>query len=191
MVKNGRWWTLTSHLKKQIIDEIIEREGGYVNDPSDSGGETNWGITAKVARAAGYKGAMKDLPRSLAFDYYCHLYWDSLKLDHVEQRSALLAEELADTAVNMGVGRAGVFLQRALNAFNNGGTDYPDLKVDGNVGMVTIDALNKFLTKRGQQGIIVMLRALNALQGAFYIDLCERRTKDEKFVFGWFLNRVK
>lgn len=182
---------MTSPLKKQIIDEIIAREGGYVNDPSDSGGETMFGITAKVARAAGYNGPMKDLPRAMAFDFYGHLYWDSLKLDHVEQKSVLLAEELADTAVNMGVGRAGTFLQRALNAFNNGGTDYPDLKVDGQVGMQTIDALNKFLAKRGQAGVTVMLRCLNALQGAFYIELCEQRAKDEKFVFGWFQNRVK
>lgn len=177
-------------VKKQIINDIIDREGGYINDPSDSGGETNFGITLNVARNFGYSGLMKDLPRSVAFQIYAATYWDSLKLDLVEQKSAILAEELADTAVNMGVGRAGEFLQRCLNVFNNGGVDYPNLKVDGQVGFKTIECLNKFLDKRGQNGIKVLFKALNCLQGAFYIELCEKREKDEKFIVGWLLNRV-
>ena len=46
-------------LKQRVIDQIIKVEGGYVNDPSDSGGETNYGITKHVARKYGYKGSMK------------------------------------------------------------------------------------------------------------------------------------
>lgn len=180
-----------SALKTQIIDEIIAREGGYVNDPSDSGGETKFGITAAVARQAGYAGPMKDFPRAMAVDIYGMYYWDALKLDYIEQRSAVLAEELADTSVNMGVGRAGLFLQRALNALNNCGQDYPDLKVDGQVGAATISALFKFLERRGDKAVTIMMRALNCLQGAYYIELCEKREKDEKFLAGWLLNRVK
>ena len=51
-------------LKDQIIDEIIRKEGGYVNDPADSGGETNWGITVNRARQSGYNGDMRTMPRS-------------------------------------------------------------------------------------------------------------------------------
>ena len=40
--------------------ELIE--GGYSNDPQDPGGETMYGITARLARAYGYTGAMRDLP---------------------------------------------------------------------------------------------------------------------------------
>ena len=40
--------------KDEIIDEIIQREAGYVNHPADRGGPTNWGITAKTALAHGY-----------------------------------------------------------------------------------------------------------------------------------------
>ena len=35
----------------QCFDKLISHEGGYVNDPRDPGGETMWGVTARVARA--------------------------------------------------------------------------------------------------------------------------------------------
>ena len=50
----------------EVIDGVIRREGGYVNDPRDAGGETCWGITVAVARANGWTGPMKDLPRETA-----------------------------------------------------------------------------------------------------------------------------
>lgn len=178
-------------LKKQIIDEIIAREGGYSNDPSDSGGETMFGITIDVARANGYNGKMRDMPRSVAFNIYAAEYWDKLNLDQIEARSATIAEELADTAVNLGPGQAAEFLQRSLNALNNGGTLYPDMKVDRSIGPTTLKAFDAFLKNRAPNGATIMLRALNSLQGAFYISLAERRQKDEKFLAGWLLNRVK
>ena len=46
-----------------LIDGLIEREGGYVNHPADKGGPTCFGITEAVARAHGYAGAMRSLPR--------------------------------------------------------------------------------------------------------------------------------
>ncbi|MGL5838096.1 MAG: glycosyl hydrolase 108 family protein, partial [Sphingorhabdus sp.] len=42
-----------------LIDEVIEREGGYVHHPADRGGPTNWGITEAVARRQGYVGEMR------------------------------------------------------------------------------------------------------------------------------------
>ena len=46
----------------ELIDDVIEREGGYVNHPADRGGPTNWGITEAVARRQGYVGDMRALP---------------------------------------------------------------------------------------------------------------------------------
>lgn len=178
------------NIKQEIIDKIIEIEGGYVDDPSDSGGETNYGVTIAVARKYGYEGDMKDLPRDLAFKIYSDKYWDALKLDDVCELSPGIARELADTGINMGVGRAGKFLQRSLNSLNNGGSYYPDIAVDGMVGKRTIVALTSFLDLRGNEGKTVLLNMLNCLQGEFYISLAERREKDEKFVYGWFKHRV-
>lgn len=177
-------------VKQKVISKIIEVEGGYVNDPKDSGGETKYGITVAVARANGYTGDMKNLPYDLAFKIYSTKYWDSLNLDAIEKVAPKIAEEMADTAVNMGVDRSGTFLQRCLNVLNNQGTAYPDIVVDGGVGGKTLAALNSFLSLRKLDGEEVLLKMLNCLQGEFYISLAEKRDKDEKFVFGWFKNRV-
>lgn len=181
---------MDSELKKRIINGIIKVEGGYSNDLVDSGGETNYGITVAVARAYGYRGAMKDLPVEIAFEIYSREYWDVLRLSEIEKLSPKIAEEMADTGVNMGVARAAEFLQRSLNVLNDGQKYYPDIRVDAKVGPLTVATLKKYLDKRGTHGEIVMHRMLNSLQGAYYVTLAERRQKDERFVFGWFLNRV-
>lgn len=176
--------------KTDMIDRVIKIEGGYVNDPSDSGGETKYGITAAVARRNGYTGRMKDLSYADAYKIYERLYWKSLRLDDVIEMSKELAWELFDTGVNMGVGRAGSFLQRGLNVMNNGGKFYDDLNVDGAVGPKTLGALNAYYARRGVEGMVVLTELLNCLQGAFYVTLAERRQKDEKFIYGWFKHRV-
>ncbi len=175
-------------LKEKIINEIIEIEGGYVNDPNDSGGATKYGITEKVAKANGYNGEMKDLPKELAFNIYSAKYWDSIKGDQVVKLSQEVAIEMADTAVNMGVYRAVYFLQRALNVLNDRERLYKDIATDGAIGNKTIKALQSYLNNRPSSGL---LKALNCLQGSFYINLAERRQKDEKYVYGWLKNRVK
>jgi lysozyme family protein len=42
----------------ELINALIEREGGYVNHPADRGGPTRYGITEAVARAHGYGGPL-------------------------------------------------------------------------------------------------------------------------------------
>ncbi len=116
-----------SDLKEKIINEIIRVEGGYSNDSSDSGGETNWGITESVARSFGYTGSMRDMPREVAFDIYSALYWDSVRGNGLAALSEHVCEEVVDTGVNMGVKRAGKFLQRSLNVLNDRGKYYHDI----------------------------------------------------------------
>lgn len=174
----------------QFFDDLMKIEGGYVNDARDSGGATRYGVTEAVARANGWKGAMSALPLSLAKDIYKRQYWDSLRLDDIQNLCPALCLKLADIAVNMGVKQAGFFLQRLLNALNNEGKLYPDIKADGIVGHATIGTLRRFLSVRSQHGETVMIRALNCLQGGFYISLAERRQKDEAFLYGWLQNRI-
>ena len=60
--------TMENPLIVRVIDAILRAEGGYVNDPQDKGGETNYGITVAVARANGYTGPMRDLTVAVARD---------------------------------------------------------------------------------------------------------------------------
>ena len=133
-------------IKKKIIDQIIEIEGGYVNDPKDSGGETKYGITKATAYAYGYMGNMKELPRELAFEIYAKRYWDALNLSLIEAWSMQLAEELADTSVNMGPETAARFLQRSLNVLNMQEKKYSDMTVDGDLGQKTLTALRSYFS---------------------------------------------
>lgn len=176
---------------QHAFEKVVGIEGRYSNDPKDSGGETMYGITAAVARANWYAGAMRDMPLQTAQDIYRRQYWDLLRLNDVDALSPSIAYEMFDTAINQGVGVAGRFLQRALNALNREGSDYQDMVVDGIVGPGTMHALRAYLVRRGPEGEVVLVRALNALQGAGYIELVERRPKDERFLFGWFFNRVE
>lgn len=175
----------------RFFDNIIAVEGGYVNDKNDSGGETKYGITKKTAVAHGYNGDMVDLPLDVAKGIYRKSYWDSMQLTGLDLSCPALCIKLADMSVNLGVRRAVYFLQRLLNVMNNRQKLYADIKVDGYMGDGTITALRRYLKLRNGNGEAVMIRALNCLQGAFYIALAEDRQKDENFVFGWMLNRVE
>ena len=111
----------------QIINDIIAVEGGYSFDSNDSGGETMYGITVAVARKHGYTGDMKKLPKKTAYDIYYKSYVVEPGFDAIAKIDPEIAAELVDTGVNMGTSVAGKFLQQALNAFNDGGSKYPDL----------------------------------------------------------------
>jgi lysozyme family protein len=173
-----------------LIDALIEREGGFVADRADRGGPSRFGITEAVARANGYRGAMRALPREEAAAIYKRLYWLRPRLNEVASRSGRIAEELFDTGVNMGPAVAVTFLQRALTALNRNGTDYPDLVPDGRIGEQTLAALDRYFAVRGTSGEPVLLRALEALQGERYLRLAERRPANEAFLYGWLANRI-
>jgi lysozyme family protein len=174
----------------ELIEDIIDREGGYVNHPADRGGATNWGITEAVARRQGYVGDMRAIPQSDAAAIYKRLYWLSPRFDAIAERAPKLAAELFDTGVNMGTGTATAFLQRALNALNREGRDFPDLRVDRAVGPATLAALDAFLKTRGKAAEAVLLKAVDALQGAHYLTIAEARPSQEAFVYGWLANRI-
>ena len=173
-----------------LIDAVIDREGRYVNHPADRGGPTCWGVTEAVARAQGYDGAMRDLPRADAAAIYRRICWLRPAFDKIALRAPQVAAELFDTGVNMGTGTAVGFLQRALNALNRAARDYPDIAVDREIGPRTLSALDGFLKARGKGGETVLLRAMEALQGERYIALAERRPSQKAYLYGWLASRI-
>jgi lysozyme family protein len=151
---------------------------------------TKYGITLDVAREAGYGGPMKDLDEMRAREIYRKMYWDRMNLDTISVWSYPLALELFDSGVNCGVGQAGKWLQRSLNVLNNEEKYWPDLSTDGAIGKKTLETLSALYTRRGDRGMLNLLKLVNCLQGVFYLELAERRKKDERFIYGWLDKRV-
>lgn len=175
----------------QAVGHVLNLEGGYTNDPSDSGGETNRGITVAVARAQGYQGPMEELTLAQATSIAKKAYWDVLDLDTVSAYDYPLALKLFEAGFHCGPGKAAEWLQRSLNASNNEQKFWPDIKVDNSIGPRTLMALQAMFTRRGGNGMAVLRRSVNCFLGVHYTTLAERRQKDEKFWFGWMMNRVQ
>jgi lysozyme family protein len=175
---------------EEIVDGLIKREGGFVDHPDDKGGATTFGITEAVARANGFTGPMAEMPVSTAREIYRQQYYLKPGFGRVALLSALVAEEITDTGVNMGTDFAVRCLQRCLNALNRQSKLYPDILLDGKIGQGTLEALDAYLKARGKEGENVLLKGLNCLQGARYIELAEQREANESFVYGWLKERV-
>lgn len=171
-----------------LLDELVQREGGYVDNAADRGGPTRYGITEQRARAEGYHGDMRELPIELAKDIYRDVYWTRPGFAEVSTMMPALAVELFDTGVNMGPKRAATFLQRALNVLNRGATDYPDVAADGDIGPMTLHALAGLANKRNDAQAVLLL-AVEHLRGAAYIAIAEANPSQEIFEYGW-LKRV-
>ncbi len=96
---------------------VLHHEGGYVNHPADPGGETNYGITVRVARNFGYHGPMRDIPMDVVENIYRTLYWDKVNGDELPPHIAIMT---FDFAVNSGVRRAAQYLQKAARVPQDG-----------------------------------------------------------------------
>lgn len=112
----------------QAFDLLLGLEGGYANDSRDPGGETMFGVTARVARADGYTGDMRALPRDRAKTIYRRKYWDAVRADELPPG---VRYALFDAAVNSGPMQAIQWLQRAVNVGE-----------DGILGSMTLAAVN-------------------------------------------------
>ena len=118
------------------FDRLIGNEGGYVDNPKDPGGETNWGITWSVLNQA--IGAnivpagtiIATLTRDQSKLIYKHFFWDAGQMD---QFDAAISFQVFDFAVNSGIGTAIRKLQAAVGVAD-----------DGNIGPVTITAIKSF-----------------------------------------------
>lgn len=174
----------------EIVERTIGHEGRYSNNPNDSGGETMWGITLAEARRNGYTAPMREMPRDTAIRIYINKYLREPGIDKINDINSRVCFEVYDTGVNCGPQTAIEFLQKSLNILNRQGQDYADLIVDGVLGRKTLAAMETFLTRRKLEGELVLLKVLNVYQGAYYLNLAERRQKDEAFIFGWFRTRI-
>lgn len=174
-----------------MIDGILDREGGYVDHPSDPGGATHFGITQRVARANGYQGQMRDLPKATARSIYRREYIEKPGFLGVCEIDPIVGEEVVDSGVNAGQARAAKWYQTALNLFNRRGVDYRDIVVDGKIGAVSLAAHRALIQRRGAADARDMLiDALDGLQFGHYAELSSDNSKFEDFMPGWVRTRI-
>ena len=147
----------------EIIEQVLEHEGGYVDDPTDSGGETKYGISKKAYPNEDIKGLTVERAKEL----YKRDYWDRFKVDNLPDR---IRHIYFDMCVNMGGGRATKILQEACNSKNSYKID-----VDGGIGKNTIKASANLEDFR-----------LRAYRVMFYAELVMKKPEQMKFWVGWF-----
>ena len=149
---------------KTALQRVLKHEGGYVNHPSDPGGETNYGITKNTARSYGYNGSMKTIPMDVVERIYKTMYWNAMSCDGFY---FALSFQLFDAAVNHGLLNARKILQRAVG-----------VKDDGVIGPVSLAAIRK-------QPLCALVNLFNAERIAFYTRISTFST----FGKGW-MNRM-
>lgn len=179
------------------------REGGYVNDPVDRGGETHRGVARKFnpdwegwvlvdrlksENPQDFKSVINENVELslLAKELFRARYWVPIRGDEILDQH--IANKVFDTGVNQGVARSVRYLQVGLNRLNRNESDYADIEVDGKLGDQTLGAIVAFLElEKGRPDYL--LKLLNLMQAAHYLDVMSRDATQERFARGW-LNRV-
>jgi len=151
---------------------LLKHEGGYVNHPSDPGGMTNLGVTARVwAEWVGHPVNEKQMRALTAEDVaplYKRKYWDACRADELVSG---VDYAVFDCAVNSGVGRAVKLLQGCVG-----------VPADGGIGPTTMAAVNQTVpTNLIENFINARLQFLKSLKTfPIFGKGWERRVKDVK-----------
>lgn len=151
---------------EEAIQVVLTHEGGYVNDPVDPGGETNFGITKRTYPHLD----IKSLTREAASKIYLKDWW--LKYHYNEIEDQAVATKIFDLAVNMGARRAHKLCQKALTKMGY------FLQVDGQLGPKSISAINN------AEPLELLDRIRNEARN-FYLSLIEEKPQLAKYKKGW------
>jgi len=158
-----------------IIERILTFEGGFVNNPLDKGGPTNFGITASelgqvrgLGRAATV-AEIQALTKADAAQIYKDKYITASGFEKIANTGLRLI--VVDSGVLHGIGRATKWLQQALS-----------VPADGQLGEVTLNALNGAAGAKAGGGVL-------ALRFKFIGQILKSNPRQVVFAQGW-LNRV-
>jgi lysozyme family protein len=143
------------------IPTVLRREGGYVNDPNDAGGETNFGISKRSYPDVDIKG----LTAAAASAIYKRDWWDRYNYGAIGPQA--VATKVLDCSVNLGAERAHKMVQQAVG-----------VEQDGVLGPVTLSELNT----RSSLKVIV---SLQDIQAAYYRALVAENPERQKYLSGW------
>ena len=158
---------------EKALKRILKHEGGYVNDPLDSGGMTNLGVTKRVwEEFVGHpvsEADMRALTPEIIAPMYKMKYWNS---SYCEVLPKGLDYVVFDFAVNAGTGRSVKTLQQAIGCV-----------ADGVIGPKTMAAINDAEPKD-------LIAKSSDARADFYQGIVTRKPDQARFIKGW-LNRVE
>lgn len=159
-----------------IAREIVQREGGYVNDPDDPGGATNFGVTIATARRLGLDKTgdgrvteqdVRALTREDAEQVYLDHYYLSPNIDHLPEA---LQASVFDMYVNAG-NRAVKLLQNLVSRMGFPATE------DGVIGAQTVAAVDAAFRAAPDH----IVDAYGIARRNFYYRLADRRPASRKY----------
>jgi len=131
----------------KCFDLVIVNEGGYVDNPADPGGATNWGCTQAVWEGyIGHKVSVDDMKALTKEDVkplYKKRYWDAIHGDAIPSG---LDYCLFDCAINSGVNRSAKIIQEIVGVFADGAIGNNTVSAITQLNPVT--AINEFCDKR-------------------------------------------
>lgn len=147
------------------IETVLKHEGGYVNDPKDPGGETNYGISKRSYPDVD----IANLTEDGASEIYRNDWWEKNEYWIIDDQA--VATKVFDLSVNMGAHRAHKLLQQSLRSVGH------ILKEDGILGPVSFAMINA-------SDPVPLLAAYRSEAAGFY-----RMLNKPRFQNGW-LNRA-
>lgn len=184
------------------VADVLRSEGGFVDDPADRGGATNFGISLRFLVAEGRIDLDADtrvdfdldgdgdidgqdirrLTRGDAKYLYHRCFWRRIDADGLPRP---IGEMLFDQGVNAGRSGAIRAFQRAVNrCLARAASAPPSIKVDGRIGARTIAAMN-WIIHWGSLGMAALVDAFRAEVRLRYRDIAARNPSQKRFLKGW------
>jgi len=160
----------------QLAQEIVAREGGYVDDPDDPGGATKYGVTVDTMRRLGLdltndgrvdREDVRVLTRAHAVSIFVEHYFRGPRIDRLP---APLHATVFDMYVNAGANGIKI-LQRLL------GDMRVPVTVDGVIGPETIAAAKQAMAAAPDH----LVDAYGIARRNYYYDLADRRPASRKY----------
>lgn len=165
----------------KMIDDILRREGGFVNHPADRGGPTKFGVTARTLAAARGQDTVsisdvQSLSIGEARAIYTSRYFEGPKIDKLPP---LVQPLVFDMSINHGPGTAIKLLQQVLSDAGEA------CSVDGGIGDETLTCAKSAVMALGN----LLINRLVDKRVAFYKAIVADDASQSVFLNGW-LNRA-
>ena len=155
---------------EKAFEYVIQNEGGYVFDKNDPGGETKFGITKRSYPSLN----IRELTLEDAKKIYYRDFWQKGKFEEISDD--LIAMQVFDLSVNLGIRSAVIVLQRALRSVGK------TVQEDGLMGPETLLA-TMYSEPRS------LLAAIKSEAAGYYRQIAAKNPSQQKFLKGW-LNRA-